>query len=198
MPKASRLLPLALLALSLTGCLAHVPVHSRGHMKIHWRADFEAARADALRLGQPILTVMIAGEKDGPTCFGGDVLRSAALNDDRVIEMINARFVPVWINVRTSAVPPFPFLDQVLVTGKVDADRRVIDRFSRTFFFRSVISSADGQILLNPGAPTVAKTAQKIVFEGDSSYEVNTPEDYLTMMRHALAREEDRRLASAR
>ncbi len=190
MPKIARLAPLALLALS--GCLAHVPVHSSGHTKIAWRADFETARADAMRLGRPVLTVMIAGEKDGPTCFGGDVLRSAALNDDRVLQLINDRFVPVWVNVRTTAVPPFPFLGEVLVTGKVDADRRVIDRFSRTFFFRSVISTSDGQALLNPGAPTVAKTARKIVFEGDSSYEANTPEDYLTMMMHALDRDEHR------
>ena len=117
---------------------------------------------------------------------------SAALNDDRVIEMINDRFVPVWVNVRTTPVPPFPFLEHVLVTGRVDADRRVIDRFSRTFFFRSVISSSDGQVLLNGGPDTVAKIAKSIVFEGESSYEANTPEDYLTMMLRALERDEHR------
>ena len=68
----------------------------------------------------------------------------------------------------------------MLVTATVDHDNRVTDLFSRNYFLRSVIVSPDGQTLLNRGAPTVAKTARKLIFEGDFSYETIDPGDYLS------------------
>jgi len=184
MHKFSWILPL----LSLSGCLGLIPVHTYEHMQVQWRPTYEVALADAHKLGRPLLVVMIAGEKDGPTCLGGDYLRSGALRDPTVIALINDQFVPVWINVREQPVPPFPFTDQVLVTATLDQRRRVIDRFSLTFYLRSVIVSPDGRTLLNPGAPTVAKATAKLVFEGDFTYQSHGPGEYLTMLRHALDR----------
>ncbi len=175
-----------LFAMLLSGCFAHMPMHTTEHFKVEWRADYATALADAQRLGRPVLVVMIAGEKDGAICLGGDYLRSSALTDARVIERINRDFVPVWINVRTTPLPPFPFLKDVLVTATVDGERRVTDLFSRNYFLRSVIVSADGQRLLNPGPGTVSATAKSLLFEGDFSYETNDPDSYLSMLKHAL------------
>jgi hypothetical protein len=177
-----------LLATLLSGCFAHMPMHTTEHFKVEWRSDYATALADAQQLGRPVLVVMIAGEKDGAICLGGDYLRSSALTDARVIERINRDFVPVWINVRTTPLPAFPFLKDVLVTATVDGERRVTDLFSRNYFLRSVIVSSDGQRLLNPGASTVSGTAKSLIFEGDFSYETNDPDSYLSMLKHALAR----------
>ena len=84
-------------------------MHTTEHLNVHWRASYQEALADAQRLGRPILAVMIAGEKDGAVCLGGDYLRSAALRDQTVIDAVNDQFVPVWINVRTTPIPSFPF-----------------------------------------------------------------------------------------
>ena len=99
--------------------------------------------------------------------MGGDYLRSAALRDARVIERVNAEFVPVWINIRTTPVPPFPFVRDVLVTASIDKHNRVTDMWSRNYYVHSVVVSPDGQTLLNPSASTVAKTAHTLVFDGD-------------------------------
>jgi hypothetical protein len=115
-------------------------------------------------------------------------LRSDALRDARVIDLLNASFVPVWINVRTTPLPAWPFLKDVLVTAKLDANRRVIDGWSRTFFVHSIAVSPDGQRLLNPGAKTVAETAKSLIFEGNFSYEAIDAGEYLGMLRRALDR----------
>jgi hypothetical protein len=194
--RKSALASLALMP-ALSACLTHVPMHTRGHLDIDWRPTYAAAQADAIRLGKPILTVMIAGDKRGPSCLGGDYLRSVALNDPEVVKVVNERFVPVWINIRTQPVPDWPFVDQVLVTAKLDDRHRVRDLFSRSFFIRTVIASPDGQTLLNPGAATVAETARRLVFEGDFSYERIDAGDYLSMLGKALERHAARRIATA-
>jgi hypothetical protein len=121
------------------------------------------------------------------------VLRSAALVDPRVIDLINSEFVPVWINVRTQAVPPFPFLDQVLVNGRLDENRRIVDPFSEGFFLRSLVVTADGGTLLNPQSPTVGGSIGRFIIGGAFSYAQVDPGDYLTMLEHALARLRDLR-----
>ncbi len=172
----------------LCSCFAHIPMHTTEHLKIAWRTDYATAQADAWELGRPILVVMIAGEKEGAICLGGDYLRSSALRDDRVIEMINEKFVPVWLNVRKDPLPQFPFIEKILVTATLDHENRVNDTFSKNYFLRSVIVSPDGLKLLNPGAETVAAATRKLVFEGDFTYESIDPGDYLSMLMHALER----------
>ncbi len=171
-----------------SGCLAHIPLSTPEHLNVSWRPSYEAARAGAVKLQRPILVVMVAGPKDGPTCVGGDWLRTSALRDARVIKMINEQFVPVWVNIRTTPIPPFPFVQQVLVTATIDKNNKVVDWFSRSFFLRSVIVAPDGQTLLNPSAPTVAKTTAKVVFEAESGYQSNEPGDYLVMLQRSLNR----------
>jgi hypothetical protein len=188
--RASARMRALLIALPLLGtaCLAHVPLHTTEHLNISWRSSYQQAADEAARLDRPVLVVMIAGEKDGPSCMGGDYLRSAALRDPQVIDVINKQFVPVWINVRTTPVPRWPFLADVLTTATVDKDGRFTDRWSRTFYVHSVIVSPDGQRLLNKGAGTVASTAHALIFEGNFSYSAIDPGEYLGMLKRALER----------
>jgi hypothetical protein len=179
--------PIALFALvALSGCFAYLPMEYKEHLNVQWRSSYQQAQADAQRLNRPILVVMIAGDKEGAICMGGHYLRSLALRDERVIARINEEFVPVWINIRTTPVPPFPFVKDVLVTATIDRDYRVTDVFSRNYFIRSVIASPDGQRLLNSGAPTVSATAKNLLLEGDWGYEAMDPGDYLSMLQRAL------------
>ncbi len=58
---------LALCAVTvLSGChLKEVPLDPKArHDEIAWRADFAAARSDALATSKPMLLVMVAGAKD--------------------------------------------------------------------------------------------------------------------------------------
>jgi hypothetical protein len=180
-----------LIVVAAAGCLPHIPMHTTEHLTIGWRGDYLRAQAEAAQTGRPLLVVMASGEKDGATCPGADFLRADALRSAPVIELINREYVPVWINVRTTALPPFPFLHEILVTAKLDEARRVIDRWSRTFYVHTILASPDGQRLLNPGASTVAATARALLFEGNFSYEAIEAGEYLGMLRRALTRLRD-------
>lgn len=116
------------------------------------------------------------------------MLRSAALKDQRVIDLINAEFVPVWINVRLEAVPRWTFLDQVLVNGRVDRNNVISDPFSEGYFLRSVVVSPDGRTLYNPQPPSTGGSLQAFMLGGAFSYAQVDPGDYLSMLGRALAR----------
>ena len=177
-----------LLPLVASGCLAHVPMRTTEHLAIGWHADYEHALVEAARTHKPLMVVLAAGEKDGDTCPGADLLRSDGLRDGRVIALANAAYTPVWINVRTTALPAWPFLSDILVTAKLDAQRRVVDTWSRTFFVHTILVSPDGQTLLNPGAKTVAQTAKALVFEGNFSYEAIDAGELLGVLQRGLQR----------
>ena len=89
-----------------------------------WRASYQEAQADALRLGRPILVVMIAGREGRRHLHGrrlsalGGAARSRGSSSG-----VNAEFVPVWINIRTTPVPPFPFVQDILVTARRQEER---------------------------------------------------------------------------
>jgi hypothetical protein len=118
------------------------------------------------------------------------VLRSAALSDSRVIALVNEAFVPVWINVRTHALPPLPVLEAVLVNAKVDGGNKISDPFSRGFFVRSVVLSPDGGRILNKAPRTIAGSLQRVAMYGDLSYAEVNPGEYLVMLRRALERQQ--------
>ena len=102
--------------------------------------------------------------------------------------MINGEFVPVWINVRTTPLPRLPFVPDVLVNAKVDADNKVLDPFSKGFFLRTVVLSPDLQTILNRSPSTIGATMREVAFEGTQSYAaVDTP-DYLSLLTKALHR----------
>jgi hypothetical protein len=189
---------LACLALLIGGCLPHIPMHTTEHLSIGWRADYDRALVEAKATGRPILVVMASGEKNGATCPGADFLRSDALRSRKVVDLVNLAFVPVWINVRTTPLPPFPFLQEILVTARLNAERRVVDRWSRTFYVHTIIASFDGQHLLNRGANTVASTARALLLEGNFSYEAIDAGGYLGILQRALERQNDLRQAQAR
>jgi len=178
-------------SLLLGACLinlptANIPMHTSEHLGIAWQPSYSAAQLEAARVGKPLLVVLGAGEKDGAVCLGADYLRSSALADPRVVEQINRDLVPVWINIRTNALPPWPFIQDILVTASIDGERRVSDNFSRAFFFRSLMISADGQTLYNPGAKTVNEAAKQLIVNGTWTFEANEPNEYLSMLKHGL------------
>ena len=105
-----------------------------------------------------------------------------------MIDLINRELVPVWVNVRTTPVPPFPFLDQFLVNGRVDARNWIKDPFSEGFFVRSLVVTPDGQTLLNPQPRTVVGSAVSFFYRGTVSYAQIDPGDFLVMLRRALSR----------
>jgi hypothetical protein len=103
-----------------------------------------------------------------------------------VIDLINAEFVPVWINVRTTALPRLPWVAEVLVGAKVDADNKVIDPFSKGFFLRSVVLSPDLTRILNPAPSTLAASIGSALADGSQCYAAVDAPDYLSLLLHAL------------
>src|SRR5256885_16833328 len=102
--------------------------------------------------------------------------------------MINADFVPVWINVRTTALPRLPFVPDVLVNAKVDADNKVIDPFSKGFFLRSVVLSPDLTRILNRAPSTLAGSLREVALDGTQVYAAVDAPDYLSLLTKALHR----------
>jgi hypothetical protein len=119
---------------------------------------------------------------------GGAALRAGALSDQRVISLINERFVPVWINVRTDPLPPIKAVEQALLRTQLDRDRHVSDVFSEGFFLRSLVLSPDAQDLLNPQADTVGGSMESYARRGYFAYAQVHPNDYLIMLEGALRR----------
>jgi hypothetical protein len=53
------------LALTLSGCITHLAVRTRDHLRIAWARDWDDAAARAQREHKPILMVLVAGEING-------------------------------------------------------------------------------------------------------------------------------------
>jgi hypothetical protein len=96
--------------------------------------------------------------------------------------------VAVWINVRTTPLPPLPIIPDVLVNAKVDAGNKIVDPFSEGFFLRSVVLSTDGTRILNPSPKTIGGSISRAILEGNNSYATLDPGDYLSMLWHSLHR----------
>jgi hypothetical protein len=94
----------------------------------------------------------------------------------------------VWINVRDTPLPRRAWVPDVLVNARVDASNKIVDPFSEGFFVRSVVLTPDGETLLNRAPTTVAGSMAKVIRDGDNLYAAVDAPDYLTMLRHALAR----------
>jgi hypothetical protein len=102
--------------------------------------------------------------------------------------MLNAEFVPVWINVRTTPLPRLSFVPDVLVNAKVDADNKVVDPFSKGFFLRTVVLSPDLQRILNRSASTIAGSVREVAVDGTQVYAAVDAPDYLSLLTKALHR----------
>ena len=106
-----------------------------------------------------------------------------------MIDLINAEFIPVWINVRTTPLPRLPFVPDVLVNAKVDADNKVVDPFSKGFFLRSVVLSPDLETILNRAPATIAGSVKEAVLDGTQCYAAVDAPDYLSLLTKALHRQ---------
>ncbi|MBX7097392.1 MAG: hypothetical protein K1X89_06760 [Myxococcaceae bacterium] len=61
-----RLPAVAVTGVLLAGCLTHMPVAAeKRHLKIHWAASFDEARASASAQHKPVLLCLVAGKIDG-------------------------------------------------------------------------------------------------------------------------------------
>ena len=116
------------------------------------------------------------------------MLRSEALSDGDTIDLINAEFVPVWIDVRESPLPDLPFWPQVLENARIGPDRRIVDAFSQGFFLREVVVTPDGQTLLNPQADTFAASASNMVHTSHFAYAQTKPLEVKNLLAVTLRR----------
>ena len=177
-----------LASLLLTGCFAHIPMHTTEHMNVRWRASYQEAQEEALAHRPPDRRRHDGGREERRHVHGRGLPALGGAARCARIARLNDEFVPVWINVRTTPVPAWPFVRDILVTAKIDKDGRVRDKWSRNYYVHTILVSPDGQTLLNPGASTVASTARSLVFEGDFSYSTIDPGDYLSMLSRAERR----------
>ena len=104
-----------------------------------------------------------------------------------MIDLVNGRFVPVWINTREEPVPDLRALDLAVEGIELDERRRVAGGFSRKFFLRSVALSPDGGTLLNPqDKPSLGH----LFTQGHFPYAQVKAEDYLAMLEGSLRKAE--------
>ena len=100
-----------------------------------------------------------------------------------MIDTVNERFVPVWVNIREEPIPDPRALDAAIEGITLDERRRVSGGFSQGFFLRSVVLSADGGTLLNPqDKPSLGH----LFSQGHFPYAQVKAEDYLAMLEGAL------------
>lgn len=93
--------------------------------------------------------------------------------------------------MRTTPLPRLPFVPDVLVNAKVDANNKVIDPFSRGFFLRSVVLSPDLGTILNRAPSTLAGSIAAALRDGTQCYAAVDAPDYLSMLQHALRRQKE-------
>ena len=106
-----------------------------------------------------------------------------------MIDLVNERFVPVWINIREESIPDFRAMDAAIEGIDLDGHRRV-SGFHQGFFLRSVVLSPDGGMLLNPQAkPNLGH----LFTQGYFPYAQVKADDYLAMLERSLEALRDHR-----
>ncbi len=103
-----------------------------------------------------------------------------------MIRLVNARFVPVWINIRKSPVPDLRPVDEAIGGVKLDAERRVAAGFSQGFFVRSLVIDSELRFLLNPQPSDDPMRTFNV--KGHFPYAQVKAQDYLPMLQVALER----------
>ena len=112
--------------------------------------------------------------------MGGARLRGGALSNPQVIQRINERTVPVWVDVRRSDYPDLPALTASRADLNIDDDGRLAGFPSYWFHVRSFLITSDGERLLNPE-------------EGCREFPSTKPARFLEMLDVALSRTTARR-----
>ena len=54
------------ICITLSGCITHLGVRTRDHLRIAWSSGWDDAQARAEREHKPILMCLVAGQIDGP------------------------------------------------------------------------------------------------------------------------------------
>lgn len=103
-----------------------------------------------------------------------------------MIDLVNSRLVPVWLDVRREPVPPLP--DRAIPPQiQLDGQRRVKAPLQLGFFLRSLVISPDGSRVLNPQPDTPEESKASLRERGYFSYAQVKAADYLPMLLGALA-----------
>lgn len=109
-----------------------------------------------------------------------------------MISLVNAAFVPVWVNVREQPVPEIAGLDGQAMEGiPLNSSRRVEEGFHTGFLLKSLVLAPDGHTLLNPQRAK-AKLSD-LRDQGYFPYAQVKADDYIVMLNGALRRLEQQR-----
>ena len=100
-----------------------------------------------------------------------------------MVNLVNERFVPLWLNIRTTPIPDLQAMDAAIDGIRLDDLRRVANGFNQGFFLRSVVLSPDVATLLNPqDKPSLGH----LFTRGHFPYAQVKTDDYLAMLELSL------------
>lgn len=125
--------------------------------------------------------------------MGAQALRDEALQDDRVLDLLDEHFIVQWVNVRAEAIPDFPARDDIAHAATIDEEGRVRDIASLGYFLRLLVLDPVDLELLNPQASTAEGSMQQFFDVGHFAYAQVKAEPVLAMLEDALEAFEDRR-----
>ena len=109
-----------------------------------------------------------------------------------MIDAVNERFVPVWINIREEPIPRRRAIDAAIEGIELDGHRKVAGGFSQSFFLRSLVLTPDGATLMNPqDKPSLGH----LFSQGHFPYAQVKADDYLAMLESSLRKAESWRCA---
>ena len=77
------------------------------------------------------------------------MLRGQALSDDRVIDLLNARFVSVWVDTTRHGIPDAPALQDVREWFEKTTSSGATEWIATSFYLGSVVLSPDGRKRIN-------------------------------------------------
>ena len=115
------------------------------------------------------------------------MLRGQALSDDRVIDLLNTRFVPVWVDSTRHGIPDAPALRDVRDWFDGTTSSGLTEWIATSFYLGSVVLTPDGEERINDS---------KLPWPW--KYKEVKAADYLDMLDGALRRAAERRSAAPR
>ncbi len=115
------------------------------------------------------------------------MLRGQALSDDRVIELLNASFVPLWVDTTRRGIPEAPALRDVRDWFEGTTSSGWTGWIATSFYLGSVVLTPDGEERINDSKLPWPWT-----------YKEAKADDYLDMLEGALRRDAERRSAAPR
>ena len=105
-------------------------------------------------------------------------MRGQALSDDRTLRLIDANFIPLWVNTTRDGIPDAPAFRDVSEWFEKTTSSFLTDWIATSFYLGSVVLSPDGTERLNDS---------KLPWPW--KYKEVKPEDYVEMLEGALKRQ---------